>query len=79
MTAPALRREGSDIVRLEAAGLRALHVLPHAGDTAGVHHIVSQSPLFEQVLKMRTINRFGDGLFQFCPYVGPVAITDRLN
>jgi hypothetical protein len=64
---------------LQAAGVRALHVFPNAGDTACIHYVVSQSRVFKQVLEVRTIDGFGDGLRQFSPYFRALAVTDRLD
>src|SRR5271165_3174914 len=66
-------------MRLQPARVCSLHILTNTGDTASIHHIVSQSSLFKQVLKVRTIDGVGDGLRQFCAYFWALAVTDRLN
>ena len=38
-----------------------------------------QQIVLEQVLKVRTVDSVRDGLRQFRPYVGALAVTDRLN
>ena len=52
-----LEEEGLDVVRLQAAGLGALHVLADAVDAAGVHGVVGERALFEQVLELAAVER----------------------
>ena len=55
-----LEEERLDVVRLEAAGLGALHVLADAVDAAGVHRVVGQRALLEQVLELAAVERVLD-------------------
>ena len=55
-----LEEERLDVVRLQAAGLGALHVLADAVDPAGVHGVVGQRALFEQVLELAAVERVFD-------------------
>ena len=64
-TLESFEEERLDVVRLQAAGFRAFHILSDTSDTAGVHHVVSQSAFFEQVLEVRTIHGIGDRLGEF--------------
>lgn len=62
-----------------APGVCALHVLSHTSDPAGVHHVVGQSALFEQVLKLRAADGSVDSMRQLGPNFWALAVTDRLN
>ena len=52
-----LEEERLDVVRLEPAGLGPLHVLADAVDPAGVHGVVGERPLFEQVPELAAVER----------------------
>ena len=77
--AKSFEEERLNIVRLQTAGFRPFHVLAHAGDTAHVHHVVGQSPLFEQVLELRCVDGVGDGFRQLGANLGAFTVTDGLN
>ena len=66
-------------MRLQASGIRALHLLPHAGDAGGIHHLVSQSALFEKVLQVGPIDSIGDDLRSSGAYFGAFAVRNCLN
>ena len=55
-----LEEEGLDVVRLQAAGLGALHVLADAVDPAGVHGVVGERAFFQQVLELAAVERVVD-------------------
>ena len=55
-----LEEEGLDVVRLQAAGLGPLHLLADALDPAGVHRVVGERALFEQVLELAAVERVLD-------------------
>jgi hypothetical protein len=44
------QKKGLDIVGLKAPGLRTLHFLANAENTAGVHGIMGESVLFQEIL-----------------------------
>ena len=77
--AESFEEERLDIVRLQTAGSGSLHVFPDTGNTADVHHIMRQSTLFEQVLKLRCIDGVCDGLRQLGANLWAVTITDSLD
>ena len=56
-----LMEERFDVVRLQAARLGPLHLLAHALYAAGVHRVVDELPLLEQVLQRRSVERLVDG------------------
>ncbi len=56
-----LMEERFDVVRLQAARLGPLHRLAHALHAAGVHRVVDELPLLEQVLQRRPVERLVDG------------------
>jgi hypothetical protein len=45
-----LQEKGLDIVGLKAPGLRTLHFLANAENAAGVHGIMGESVLFQEIL-----------------------------
>ena len=71
--------ERLDVVRLEAARLGALHVLADAVHAAGVHRVVGERPLFEQVLELAAVERVLDDRGQAGAHLGLVAVADRLD
>ena len=52
-----LEKERLDVVRLQATRVGALHVFADAMHTAGVHRIVGQRPLLEEILELATVER----------------------
>ena len=71
--------ERLDVVRLQASRFCAFHVLPNPSDSASVHHVVSKSTLFEQLLQVRPIDSVDDRLRESCAHIRAFAVTDRLN
>ena len=51
--------ERLDVVRLQPAGLGALHLLADAVDAAGVHRVVGQRALLQQVLQLVAVEGAG--------------------
>jgi hypothetical protein len=49
-------------VRLEAAGLGALHLFAHLATRLHVHRVVRERPVFDQLLKVRSVHPVLDGL-----------------
>ena len=74
-----LEEERLDVVRLEAAGLGALHVLADAVDPAGVHGVVGQRALFQQVPELAAVERVLDDRGQAGAHLGLVAVADGLD
>ena len=74
-----LEEEGLDVVRLQAARLGPLHVLADAVDPAGVHRVVGERPLFEQVLELAAVERVLDDRRQPGAHLGLVAVADGLD
>ena len=56
-----LMEERFDVVRLQAARLGPLHLLAHALHAAGIHRVVDELSLLEQVLQRRPVERLVDG------------------
>ena len=71
--------EGFDVVGLQATGVGPLHVLADALDPAGVHGVVGQHPLFDQVLQVAPVEAdVEDGIEEGLDLVA-LAIADRLD
>ena len=73
------QEEGLDIVRLEAAGLSALHLLAHPRHLAGVHCVVGQRPLLQQILDLLPIHGVLDRLGQAGADIGSLAVADSVD
>jgi hypothetical protein len=74
-----LKKETGDKVRLEASRLSAFHVFTDLTNFGGIHRIVSQRPLFQQVAAMLSVREVIDGLEQAGAHIGPVAVADGFN
>ena len=74
-----LEEERLDVVRLEPAGLGALHVFADAVNAAGVHGVVRQGALFEQVLQLRPVEGVLDDRGQARAHLGLIAVADGLD
>jgi hypothetical protein len=74
-----LEEERLDIVGLQPPGLGALHLLAHALHPAGVHGVVHERPLFQEVLQLPRVHRIFHHLGQPRPHLGPLAVADGLN
>ena len=72
-------KERLNVVRLQAAGFRTLHILSHTGDAAGVHHLVGERAFFEQLQEVRPANGVGDSVRQPGLNFRSLAITDCLD
>ena len=72
-------KERLDVVRLQAAGLGAFHLLPDAIDPRGVHHVVGERPLFQQVLQLLPVQRVVQHGRQAGAHLGLIAVADRLD
>ena len=72
-------KERLDVVRLQAAGLGAFHLLAYTGHAARVHGVMRQGTLFKQGLELRTIHRIGNRLGEFGAYLGALAVANRLQ
>lgn len=70
-----LAEERFDVVRLQAARLGPLHLLVHALHTAGVHRVVDELPLLEQVLQRRPVERLVDGGIEPRAYLRLLAVV----
>src|ERR1041385_3051431 len=74
-----LEKERFNVMRLKASSVGALHVLAHSADAAGVHGIVGQRALFEQVFDLLAIHGVSDHLSQPGSYLRRISIADRLD
>src|SRR5208282_2659735 len=74
-----LVEERLDIVRLEAAGLGALHLFSDSPDPAGVHGVVGERPFFKQVPQPPAVEREIEHHLQAGPHFGLIAVPDRLD
>jgi hypothetical protein len=74
-----LMEEGLDVVRLQAAGVGALHVLADAPDPAGVHGVMGEDALIDQVLQVPPVERGVEHRGQEGFDLGPFAVADRFD
>ena len=66
-------------MRLQAAGLGALHVLADALDAARVHGVVGKRALFEQVLELVAVERVLHDRREAGAHLGLIAVADGLD
>ena len=66
-------------MRLQAARLGALHFFTNAMDTASVHHVMGQGPLFDQVLKLAAVKGISDLLREPGAHIGSVGNRAELH
>ena len=71
-------KERLDVVGLQATRFGTLHLLTDAIDTAGIHRIPGQRPLFEQVLNLFRIEGVIDNLIQTGPNLRLFAVSHSL-
>lgn len=69
--------EGLDVVRLESAGVRALHLLADLLDAARIHGVLRQGPLLEKLLELLSVEGSLDGLLEACPDLRLLPVADR--
>ena len=74
-----LEEERLDVVRLEASRLGALHVLPDAMNATGIHGVVGQRLVVEQVADLVRVERPGDDLCQTGAHLRLIAVAHRLD
>ncbi len=74
-----LEEEAGDVVRLEAAGLGALHVFADAADGRRVHAVAGERALVEEVAAALAVDDVVDDLLEPGPDLGLVAVADRLD
>ena len=74
-----LQEEGLDVVRLEPARLRTLHVLSYPMDSARIHRVVRQGPLFDEILDLTLIEGVGHGLVETSPNLRLLTVANRLD
>ncbi len=72
-------KERLDVVRLQPPRLRALHVLPDAGDAACVHDVVRDGVFFEEFFDGAPVDAVFDGPRELRADVGPVAVADGFD
>ena len=63
-------------MRLEAACLCPLHLLAHALHAGGVHRVVDELPLLQQVLHGAWVEGVVHGGVEPRPHFGPLAVAD---
>ena len=78
-TREGLEEERLDVVRLEPAGVGALHVLADRCDPRRVHRVVDQGALVEQLLEVLAVDRAVDGLVEPRLDLGSLAVADGLD
>ena len=66
-------------MRLQAAGVGALHFLPDPVHAARVHGVVSERPFFKQVLEMAAVERLVENRGQVGLHLWAFAISDGLD
>ena len=74
-----LAEERFDVVRLQAACVGPLHLLAHALHAAGVHRVVDELPLLEQVLQRRPVERLVDGGIEAGAHLRLLAVADGVE
>ena len=74
-----LAEERFDVVRLQAARLGPLHLLAHALYAAGIHRVVDELPLLEQVLQRRPVERLVDGGIEPRAHLRLLAVADGVE
>jgi len=74
-----LEEEGLDVVGLQPARLRTLHVLAHARKPARVHRVAHERSLLEQILDLRSVNGVCDRLREARAHLRLLAVPDRLD
>ena len=74
-----LVEERLDVVRLEAARLRPLHLLADSLNAGGVHRVVDELPLLQQVLDRAPVEGLIDSGVEPCPHLGLLAVADGVE
>ncbi len=77
--AEGLHEEGLDVMGLEPPGIRPLHVLANAIDLAGVHGVMSERPLLDEVLESGAVKGTGNDVVETRTHVRLLAIANGLN
>ena len=74
-----LAEERLDVVWLEAARLRPLHLFADALHARGVHRVVDELPLFQEVLQRARVEGVVHGGVEPRPHFGPLPVPDRVE
>ena len=74
-----LHEERLHVVRLQPAGVGALHLLAHPVQLAGVDRAVGQGLVLHKVAELVPIHRVLHGPVETSPYVRPLTVADRLR
>ena len=74
-----LAEERLDVVRLQAARFRPLHLLAHAPHPRGVHRVVDELALFQQILQRVPVERPIDGGVEPRAHLRPFAVADGVE
>ena len=72
-------KERLDVVRLQAAGVGAFHVLADAVHAAGVHRVVGERAVFEQVLELAAVERVVEHRREAGAHLGLIAVANGLD
>ena len=73
------KKEGFDIVGLKSPRLRALHVLTNTEDTAGVHGVMGEGMLLEQVSVALAVERVRNDPIKPRAYFRLIAVADGFD
>ena len=74
-----LPEERFDVVRLQAARVGPLHVRANPLNATGVHRVVNELPLLEQVLQRSVVERLIDGGIEARPHLRLLAVADGIE
>jgi hypothetical protein len=73
------KKEGFNVVGLETASLSTFHLFSHPGHAAGIHTLMGERALFEQILDLSAIDRIFDCLGKSGTHLRTFPVSDRLN
>src|SRR5437867_1386868 len=74
-----VQEECFDVVGLEAPRFCTLHLLPYSVHPARVRRVVSQRPLFDEILEVSPIDGPCHDFLEARPDIGLLTVTDRLD